>query len=134
MAVDDLKDILLLEQHVGESAAMLLLLSKGYLRSRNCLREVVATLEKSIPYLFVHEKDELKGGAPLNALKLELQNEATRMQLFDGRRVTEWHRMSDFQMISLLEIAQGMLQATPSYQDYNFEIYMPGAVHEEELA
>ena len=70
MAVDYLEDISKLEEYVSASAAMLLLLSKDYLRSRNCLREVVTTLDKSIPYLFVHEADESKGGAPLAALQL----------------------------------------------------------------
>ena len=35
LAVDDLEDISLLEQYVGESAVMLILLSQGYLLSRN---------------------------------------------------------------------------------------------------
>jgi len=135
MAVDDLEHISQLEEYVSASAAMLLLLSKGYLRSRNCLREVSATLDKSIPYLFVHEADESKGGAPLAALQLELQDEEVRKKLFDGRRVTQWHRVLHFQMISLLQIAEDMLKVSPSYQEVDsFAIYMPGAVHEEKLA
>ena len=79
----------------------------------DCLREVAATLEKALPYLFVHEADEKKGGAPFAALKLELQDEAQRTQLFDDRRVTQWHRKSEFQMISLIEIAEDMLKHSP---------------------
>ena len=48
-----------------------------------------ATLSKALPYIFVHEADEKKGGAPLATLKLELQDEVQRRQLFDGRRVTQ---------------------------------------------
>ena len=48
--VDDLKDVGALEQHIEESAAILILLSKavgkGYFRSRNCLREVRSAMEK----------------------------------------------------------------------------------------
>ena len=41
--VDDLTDIGNLEGYVDRSAVVLMLLSRGYLTSRNCLREVVAT-------------------------------------------------------------------------------------------
>jgi hypothetical protein len=68
--------------------------------SRNCLREVVATIQMSKPYLFVHEADPGKGGAPVNTLQLELLNVPHRNKLFDGRRATQWHRIQDFQMIS----------------------------------
>ena len=133
--VDDLDDIAKLEQYVEESTVILILLSRGYFLSRNCLREVAAVLDKGKPYLFVHESDEQKGGAPLAALRLELQRQVQREQLFDGRRITEWHRASQFQMISLIEIAEGMLRETPSYQgDDRFSLYFPGAVHEKQLA
>ena len=87
------------------------------------------------PYIFVHEADEKKGGAPLATLQLELQDEAQRKKLFDGRRVTQWHRRFDFQMICLVEISEGMLQSTPAYQGVaDFSLHMPGAVHEKKLA
>ena len=96
--------------------------------------ETYATLEKALPYLFVHEADEKKGGAPLATLKLELQDEAQREQLFDDRRVTQWHRKSEFQMISLIEIAEDMLKHSPKYQGQaGFSLYMPGSVHERKL-
>ena len=95
---------------------------------------MAATLEKALPYLFVHEADEKKGGAPFAALKLELQDEAQRDQLFDDRRVTQWHRKSEFQMISLIEIAEDMLKHSPKYQGQaGFSLYMPGSVHERKL-
>lgn len=68
-------------------------------QSRNCLREVVATLEKKKPYLFVREADLAKGGAPLDALRLELLDKDHREALFDQRRVTDWFRILDFQVI-----------------------------------
>ena len=95
---------------------------------------MAATLEKALPYLFVHEADEKKGGAPLATLKLELQDEAQREKLFDDRRVTQWHRKSEFQMISLIEIAEDMLKHSPKYQGQaGFSLYMPGSVHERKL-
>ena len=68
--------------------------------SRNCLREVVATIEKEIPYLFVHEANTEKGGAPISTLQLELKNRTHRDKLFDGRHAIVWHRVSEFQLIS----------------------------------
>ena len=95
---------------------------------------MAATLAKGLPYLFVHEADEKKGGAPLATLKLELQDEAQREKLFDDRRVTQWHRKSEFQMISLVEIAEDMLKHSPKYQGQaGFSLYMPGSVHERKL-
>ena len=95
---------------------------------------MAATLAKALPYLFVHEADEKKGGAPLATLKLELQDEAQRTQLFDDRRVTQWHRKSEFQMISLIEIAEDMLKHSPKYLgQVGFSLYMPGSVHERKL-
>jgi hypothetical protein len=55
------------------------------LLSRNCLREVDATLDQGKPYLFVHEADPDKGGAPLPELANELHNKMKRKLLFDGR-------------------------------------------------
>jgi hypothetical protein len=84
---------------VEESANMQLFLSKGYLLSRNCLREVVATLNQAIPFQLVHEVDPQKGGAPLKVFKEELQDEARRAALFkDGVCLTEWHRTGDQQV------------------------------------
>jgi hypothetical protein len=87
----------------------------GYFMSKNCLREVVGTLEQNKPYLFVHEADPAKGGGPLEELRLELQNKVHRKQLFDGRRVTVWHRIHDFQVVSLQQIAEDMLLFSPEY-------------------
>ena len=52
------------------------------------------------PYMFVHESDAAKGGAPLGQLQKELSDFELRAKLFDGRSVTEWHRTTDFQLIS----------------------------------
>ncbi len=94
-----------------------------------------ATLEKAKPYVFVHEADEEKGGATLAALQLEMQDKMQRHQLFDGRPVTQWHRSHSLQLMSLLQIAEAMLRASPRYQnDDDFSLYVPDGVHEEYLA
>ena len=94
--VDDLEDVDALERYVEESAVILMFLSWGYFASRNCLREVVAALEKSKPYLFVHEANSKKGGGPLDDIRGELENKVHRRMLFDNRRVTIWHRITEY--------------------------------------
>jgi hypothetical protein len=54
------------------------------------LREVAATLQLQKRYLFVHEVDADRGGAPLEALRCELMDVEQRAALFDGRPVTVW--------------------------------------------
>ena len=134
--MDDLENIGDLERYIEESAVILIFLSKGYFKSRNCLREVVATLEQSKPYLFVHEADPAKGGASLEVLKLELQDGAHRQALFDEHhRITVWHRIADFQMVSLIQIAEEMLQASPQYESATEQLSLcvPGSLLKQQL-
>ena len=44
---------------------MLFFLSKQYFTSRNCLREVKATINEQLPLVLVHEQQEEKGGGML---------------------------------------------------------------------
>ena len=123
-----------LEKYIDQSAVISIFLSMGYFKARNCLREVVGTLEQKKPYLFVHEADPAKGGGTLEALRLELQNEAHREALFDGRRVTVWHRIADFQTVSLLQIAEDMLKFSPEYVERNaLPLYVPSGLLEQRL-
>jgi len=99
-SVDDLKDIGDLEKYIERTDVIQIFLSKGYFGSRNCLREVSATLEKGRPYIFVQEIDAAKGGGSLEALKLELTDVDQRRRLFDGRSATHWYRIQEFQVAS----------------------------------
>jgi hypothetical protein len=56
---------------------------RGYFLSKNCMREVVATLAQEKDYLFVREADQAKGGGSLASLKEELNNTKTRDKLFE---------------------------------------------------
>ena len=71
--------------------------------SHNCLREINATVDQKKAYMFVHESDAAKGGAPLDLLQKEL-GWNLRKTLFDGQSVTEWHRTTDFQLVSYASI------------------------------
>ena len=70
--VDDLKSIDELEEYIEESSTILMFMTLGYFTSKNCLREVHATLDQEKPYVLVRETDPDRGG-PLETLKLELE-------------------------------------------------------------
>ena len=63
--VDDLEDIGALETYIAATQAVLIMLSRGYFNSKNCMREVYACSEAGKPLVLVHETDMAKGGAPL---------------------------------------------------------------------
>ena len=71
--VDDLDDIGALEAYVEESQAVLIFLSRGYLTSRNCLRELDYAIAQRKPLVVVHEADPSKGGLSLEVLRLEFE-------------------------------------------------------------
>ena len=95
---------------------MLFFLSRKYFGSRNCLKEVRATLEQKKPLVLVQEQQEDKGGGTLELLKAECRDEQMREAIFDGRTPIVWHRISHFQNLTLKLIATGMLRNGPRYQ------------------
>ena len=113
--VDDLLHISDLETYIDQSGCILLFLSKGYLRSRNCIREVRATVEKAKPRVHVWEADTTKGGAPLEEIRDRECPADLQELVFDGTETVQWHRLADFQLVSLKLIAEQMLIASPQY-------------------
>ena len=128
--MDDLVEIGDLEKYVRSTSCMLLFLSKGYFRSTNCLRELRATTDQQRPFVLVHETDEGKGGLPLEASKAECPVEMREhifmhapaalagsgpLALAEPRQVVAWHRIKDFQLLSLRLICEKILQTTPYY-------------------
>ena len=95
---------------------MLFFLSKKYFGSRNCLKEVRATLEQKKPLVLVQEQQEDKGGGPLELLKAECRDAEMRDAIFDGRTPIVWHRISHFQNLTLKLIATEMLCNGPRFQ------------------
>jgi len=116
---------------VRSTSCMLLFLSKGYFRSTNCLRELRATISEQRPFVLVHETDEGKGGLPLEASKAECPVEMREhlfmhapppassgsgpLALAEPRQVVAWHRIKDFQLLSLRLICSKILHTTPYY-------------------
>merc|ERR1719424_311361 len=99
--VDDLEDIGDLEGYVRATGVMLFFLSKKYFGSRNCLKEIKATLELKKPLVLVHEQQEDKGGGSLDVLKAECGGDAMREDIFKERTAIVWHRISHFQNLTL---------------------------------
>ena len=63
--VDDLEDIGALEEYIAYSQMILIFLSQGYFRSKNCLREVRTSLDRQKPLVLVQEVNPEKGGGTL---------------------------------------------------------------------
>jgi len=56
--VDDLQDIGDLEAYVDATAVVMIFVSKGYFKSRNCLREAQAAVERAKPLALMHDGDK----------------------------------------------------------------------------
>ncbi|EOD11084.1 hypothetical protein EMIHUDRAFT_214887 [Emiliania huxleyi CCMP1516] len=90
--------------------------AKGYLRSTNCLREIRAALEMGKPLVLVHEADPNKGGGTLAELRSECPEvEELQAAIFEaGWPMVVWHRIEDFQHVSLKVIAEALLLQMPT--------------------
>ena len=118
---------------------MLFFLSKHYFASRNCLREIEASLNAKQPLVLVHEQQEDKGGGSLEALKAECREEM-RVCIFDGRRTPiTWHRISHYQNLTLKLIATEMLNHslpdnTVADDSLQLSLVLPGEISVADLA
>ena len=85
--------------------------------SRNCLRELDSTFSLSKPWVVVHEADEERGGQSLEVLQADCLSCRPELvvPLFKEDPIT-WHRVADFQMLSLKLISQSILHATPAFK------------------
>ena len=98
------------------TGVMLFFLSKNYFISRNCLREVKATIDEQLPLVLVHEQQVEKGGGPLEMMRTECREEM-RPYVFDERAPITWHRIAHYQNLTLKLIATEMLRHGPKYND-----------------
>ena len=115
--VDDLESIEALEEYVGQSAAMLVLLgSPRYFGSANCMREVRAAQARGTPLVRVHDSDRTKHGAPLDELREACPAECCGA-IFDEEpeRIIRWHRVAEFQVKVVAQMAEQLLLASPAY-------------------
>ena len=111
--VDDLESVDALEEYMRGSQAILILLgSTEYFASRNCVRELAAAAALGLPPMGVHDADVSKNGAPLAALRSACPAEH-RAFVFGGSAPIAWHRVRDFQLMALAQIAERLLLAAP---------------------
>jgi hypothetical protein len=124
-----------LELYIDQSIVINIFLSHGYFQSKNCLREVQATVEKQKPFMFTHEADKSKGGGPVEEIKCELADKRLQTAVFtQERRVIVWYRIADFQLVSLKLIAEFTLLNTPKYAGRKaLPIFVPGELLREQL-
>jgi len=128
--VDDLENIDRLEEYVAKSQVVLLFLSKGYFLSRNCLREVRAAVTSSKPVILVHEHAETKGGDRLEVLRQECPDELRELVFDPKRPLVRWHRLSDLNRVSLLQIASLLHTFGRSLN----ALYLPNSLTEETIS
>ena len=137
------EDIGDLEGYVRATGVILFFLSKKYFGSRNCLKEIMSSLEQGKPLVLVHEQQEDKGGGPLEALKAECRNDETREAVFSGRTPIAWHRIFHFQNLTLKLIATEMLRNGPKLSELSaasrseldeLVLIQPGEVNVSKLA
>jgi len=133
--VDDLKDIGSLEDYVDRTQVMLFFLSKGYFRSKNCLREIRTSLEKSKPLVLVQEADPAKGGGTLQELRAQCP-EVLQPEIFDsGWAQTTWHRIDEYQRVSLKIISEALLLCSPHYLNLtSLPLFIPGEVQGQPIS
>jgi hypothetical protein len=111
--VDDLEDIGMLEEYIEASGVVMIFVSQGYFKSANCLREVRSALSKDKPLSLVH--DPVRGGASLEAIEAECPAEMRGDMFSRHRPVITFHRIKDFQMVSLRLLAEDLLLGCPNF-------------------
>ena len=91
----------------------MIFVSKGYFKSANCLREAHCTVAKRKPITLVHDPASyLSTYMPLETIRDDECPDELR-GIFDKRDVIPWHRIYDFQLVSLKLLAEHLLLGCP---------------------
>jgi hypothetical protein len=93
--VDDLDSISRLEDHVAHSDSVLIFVTKGYIESANCRRELAACRKFNKPLIVVRETDEMHGAASLADLDQEIA--VVPENQLDVVRELRWHWASSIE-------------------------------------
>ena len=110
--VDDLDALGNLELHVRHSDVVLIVLTRDYLTSPNCRREILEALRQDKPLIMVREMDENYGAITREDLLRECacvpadeQSAAhALLRLMDDATTLEWHREYHLKQAALTEI------------------------------
>ena len=128
----------------------MIFVSKGYFKSKNCIREAQCTVAKAKPITLVH--DPVRGGGSVEFIKTEECDTELR-GIFEGRDIIVWHRIKvrapcltysalhacthapscvlrqAFQDMSLQLLSEQLLLSCPSYATAkSLPLYVPGEV------
>ena len=96
----------------------MIFVSKGYFKSANCLREARCTVAKRKPITLVHDPASyLSTYMPLETIRDDECPDELRLDIFGvgggEREVIPWHRIYDFQLVSLKLLAEHLLLGCP---------------------
>ena len=121
-----------------KTATIMIFVSKGYFKSANCLREADCTVAQNKHVALMH--DPVKGGATLDFIKENECPERLLKPIFtrpDGaapRKVITWHRIKDFQLVSLKLLTEQMLLGCATYNNLpDLPLYLPGEISAKKL-
>lgn len=113
--VDDLDDIARLEDHVQHADLFVIILTRDYITSKNCRREVAEALRANKPIVVLREMDTNHGAVTLEELKRECERVPA-----DAREIAatvcaasrdedvalEWHRENHLKLAVMADIMQ----------------------------
>ena len=113
----------------------MIFVSKGYFKSKNCLREVHCTMEKDKPIVLTHDSATyLSTYMPLATIRDEECPTEVR-GIFRERDVIPWHRIQEFQLVSLKLLAEQLLLGCPRDISQNsITLYIPGELPLQRMA
>jgi hypothetical protein len=96
--VDDLEDISDLEGYIDRTVCILVYCSKGYFTSKNCIRELVATVYKSKKIIPLIDLDQSRGGMTTEQVHDQLLDADNAFEKWGfqcpqtrKRKSLEWH-------------------------------------------
>ena len=123
---------------VEKTATIMIFVSKGYFKSINCLREADCTVAQNKHITLMH--DPVKGGATLDFIKENECPERLLKPIFNcsdrvtPRKVVTWHRIKDFQLVSLKLLTEQMLLGCNTYANLpELPLYLPGEISAKKL-
>ena len=124
--VDDLEEIGGLEGYIERTSTVLVFCSKGYFISKNCMRELVSTVQTQKPIIALMEPEALHGGLTTAEIHIQLieaeghyekwgfqrETTPTGQALYDhlfAHDAIEWNRIGHFQTATMRLIANRLL-------------------------
>ena len=111
--VDDLSNASpeALEMHIGETAVVLMFLSRGYFTSKACEVEFRATIKQKKPIILVHEADPDHGGGTLEELSSRCPADLVDKIFTKTRPLIPWVRQPAFQLLNFKHIVALVLDS-----------------------